>query len=191
MLGIGWGGKVGTTVIAKISNNVGELELARRDIENLLTKDPANAHAYRMKGVYQEAVGDLKGAVSSYKKAIDLDGTSAASFINMAGVLRKLNDLKGAIEALRKAEHLGSHNELVYLNLSLIYREQGRKSEADRLFGLATEMLEQKRNMLQADVLASLLASSGDPRAFDRTDVFLREERVRLSSEHPIERAVP
>lgn len=184
------GGKSGTTVIVDFAKDPDQLELARREIEEVLIRDPQNPEAYRIKGVYLESIGNLREAVKAYQLSIRLDPHSAPSQINMGVALDRLKDHDGAIRAFRAAEKIGTHNDLAYLNLAVVYREEGLNADADQLLKSAIALLTEKKGMFAPDVLARLTNEEEYRHALLQDAVRVRNY-VRPEARESVERVRP
>jgi tetratricopeptide (TPR) repeat protein len=80
-----------------------ELQSAISDINQSIANDPANAWAYRNKGIYYLKVGDHISAVRLMEQALRMDDTVDDLFYWLAEAYAKAGDLTKACEAVRES----------------------------------------------------------------------------------------
>ncbi len=77
------------------------------------------------------AVGELEQAVDFFKRASELNGSSADVWIALGMALYKSNLYEKAIEAALKAAEIDPNNQFVWSSLSLAYNANKQKAEAE------------------------------------------------------------
>lgn len=147
------GGRSGATVIFEFVDNPGDLELARRKIDEALLQEFNNAKGLRYKAVYLEAIGDLNGALETYQEAIWIDSTSAAAYINYGVALSQKRLFEQTRVAYLKAGELGGDEVLIQINLGQLYRDQGLESEAEAAFSKAEFLIANNKGIFVSEIL--------------------------------------
>jgi tetratricopeptide (TPR) repeat protein len=177
------GGKIGTYVIFDVTKDRASMELARRKLEEALTRDRDNARAYRVKGVYLEALGGYAKALEAYNTSLRLD-PNASTFIDMSVALAKSGKDELAIQALRSAEKIGTHNGVVYLSLAAIYRKKGMIGESRRTLAVAQELLKESQEDLPSGIdIINISSVRYSPRMPRMEEHGPREERENAHSD--------
>lgn len=86
--------------------NIGRHREALDDL-NAAIKIRPDADAYNNRGNVLKKLGDPAGAVENYRKSLELEPRSAATYFNLALALEAAGDIEGAIENATKAAGLG------------------------------------------------------------------------------------
>ena len=68
--------------------------------------DPGYSYRYSSRAYIKDAMGDVKGAIEDYKRAIDLDPSDAVSYNNLGMLEEKLGYLEASKENFKKADEL-------------------------------------------------------------------------------------
>ena len=76
--------------------------------------DPNNATAYVIRGVNKSKLGDDRGAIADYNKAIELDPNDATAYYNRGSAKAYLGDKKGSCLDLSKVIELDPNYEKAY-----------------------------------------------------------------------------
>ena len=117
----------------------GNIEAAAEMSKKLIKEYPKEFLLHNILGVCQEAKGDLKGAVNSYHKAININPDIPELQFNLGAMLYALNDNKGAISHYQKAIKLNPRFTEAFFNLGITYQSQSD-------YNLAIESYEQALN---------------------------------------------
>ncbi len=83
---------------------------------------------------------DLEGAVTEFRKTVDLLPEYASAWGNLGAALGELKDFEGASSALSRAVALDPESAPLHSNLGVVYRDQGRLREAEKCFRRAVEI---------------------------------------------------
>lgn len=110
-----------------------DAEEVRQTIElanQLLKLDPDNLYGLSIKSYYQYLAMDLEGAHATYDRMLQLDGTSGATWNNLALVYKRNGDWKKEEELYMTALMMEPDQDNTLINLALCYGHQGRFDEA-------------------------------------------------------------
>jgi len=107
---------------------------ARKLCEKVLAKDPRNAPAHMLIAGVLEGRKDVKGAIESYRKAVECDPNHFPSWVNMGVCLKQAGTLYQAIEAFETALKLDPDSLIVQYNLARSLFECNRMVEAIDVF---------------------------------------------------------
>ena len=102
----------------------GNIEGAAELAIKLIKEYPKEFLLHNILGVCQEAKGDLRGAVNSYQKAININPDIPELQFNLGAMLYALNDNKGAINHYQKAIELNPRFTEAFFNLGITYQSQ-------------------------------------------------------------------
>ena len=122
--------------------------IAKHVVEGIPSKEPPppppsrlasppiikDVHFYKMQGNHLVAQGDYDGALSYYEKAIRLDQSIAAVWLNKGLMHKKLNDFTAALSAFERALVLEPGYYKARFNKADILRQQGHSAEATALY---------------------------------------------------------
>ncbi len=134
------GGEPGTTGITDFPSE-GQLELARRKIEQALVSGPDSPRAHRYKGIYLVGSGRLDEAVKEFRIAIELDPKDAKTRSNLGIVLGQLGEFDEAVKEFRIAIRLDpSDDARAYTNLGNALWKNGKLDEAIKEFRIAVKL---------------------------------------------------
>jgi tetratricopeptide (TPR) repeat protein len=101
---------------------------------------PGNPPAHGGLGSALGAQGDVKGAITCYTKALDLDPKFAQALVGLGTALKAQGDLKGAIASLRQALELDPKIALAHYNLGAALKAQGDVKGAIACYHKALEL---------------------------------------------------
>jgi tetratricopeptide (TPR) repeat protein len=101
---------------------------------------PGNAPAHTNLGAALQEQGDLKGAITCYKKALDLDPKYASAHTNLGLALLAQGDVQGAIACYKQALNLDAKYALVHNNLGNALQAQGDVKGAIACFKKALDL---------------------------------------------------
>ena len=107
---------------------------ARKLCEKVLAKDPRNAPAHMLMAGVMEGRKDVKGAIASYRKAVECDPDHFPSWVNMGVCLKQAGTLYKAIDAFETALKLDPDSLIVQYNLARSLFECNRMIEAIDVF---------------------------------------------------------
>ncbi len=96
------------------------------------------------------AAGDLDGAITHYRAAIDVDPSYADAWEGLSMALADKELWDEAIAAAHKAIELAPEEELAYTNLSRIYQRAGNVAEAEA-WAAKARLLDWKRQLRSGD----------------------------------------
>lgn len=85
---------------------------------------------YRRQGYMHQEQGRLDKALTSYRKAVELDESYATPHNDIAILLEQLGRLNEAEAAYKKALRLNPEYVQVHANLAMLYERQGNKDQA-------------------------------------------------------------
>lgn len=96
---------------------------------------PASASLYNL-GLKSYEQGDLKSAISFFKRAIDLDPEFVDAHYNLGAIFKKQRDFSLAINALQKAYNINPKDYEVAFELASCYFEEKNYQSAKQYFSL-------------------------------------------------------
>jgi Flp pilus assembly protein TadD len=112
-------------------------------LEQVVARAPGDASAHANLGMALLTAGDLEGAVTACREALELDAQSAQAHCGLGLAYQKLGRLAEAAQAFAATERLAPDNPAGPLNLALVLDAQGQREEARlallRAAGLAPE----------------------------------------------------
>ena len=121
---------------------------------------PASASLYNL-GLKSYEQGDLKSAVSFFKRAIDLDPEFVDAFFNLGAIYKKQKDFPLAIDAFQKAYNITSEdNEVTYELASCYFEEKNYQSAKKYFSGLPTSFPKYNEAKQKIDLANQYLAST-------------------------------
>lgn len=92
---------------ANMYYNLGKIDKYNQLMKEIVKKDPTNATLYYNLGVTSAELGDKKGAIEYYKKAIEFDPNMVSAYFNLsATILEKENSI---LEQMNKALAAGNN----------------------------------------------------------------------------------
>ncbi len=105
-------------------------------------------------------LGDMKGAVESYKKAIDVNPENYLAFCELGAVYYKMGKPDNALFYLKKSLDLNDDYYLTHYNLGLVYNRIGKSSLARREY---EKVIAQRPDYVSAyNNIASIAERSGN-----------------------------
>jgi tetratricopeptide (TPR) repeat protein/predicted Ser/Thr protein kinase len=126
--------------LALIGLAEGEREAAKRQIDEVLALDPANADAHRALADYHVAAGDPAAAEAAYRKAVELRPGDLDLHSNLGSLYYRLGRYADAEAAFLRAGGLDPADYSSHKNLAAVYHMQGRYAEAARSLQKALEI---------------------------------------------------
>jgi len=115
---------------AQMQRARGQIRPALADIDDFLKKDPANAAAYRERGLCKSQMRNNKGAVADLDKALELDPKDAFALAQRARIRTVLKDAEGGEADLRKALELTPKYAMAYVWRAIARRDHREYSGA-------------------------------------------------------------
>jgi tetratricopeptide (TPR) repeat protein len=111
-------------------------EQAKKELQQELEIDPANAGAEYVLGELARQAQDLPGAVQHFSKATELDPNFADAFLGLGMTLLAEKKYPEAVAPLERAVKLQPANPAGHYSLATAYARTGRREDADREFAL-------------------------------------------------------
>jgi tetratricopeptide (TPR) repeat protein len=111
-------------------------EQAKKELQQELEIDPANAGAEYVLGELARQAQDLPGAAQHFSKAAELDPTFADAYLGLGMTLLAEKKYPEAVAPLEKAVKLQPANPGGHYSLATAYARTGRREDADREFAL-------------------------------------------------------
>lgn len=131
--------KGATFALAQVDMSKGDLTTARKNLDELLSKDAKDASALLLIAMLDEKAGQTDKATESYRKVIDAEPTNAIALNNLA--YRLVMDNSRADEALKfaqKAKEVAPASPAIDDTLGWIYYQKGLYSSAVKHLESAT-----------------------------------------------------
>jgi tetratricopeptide (TPR) repeat protein len=111
-------------------------EQAKKELQQELEIDPANAGAEYVLGELARQAQDLPGAVQHFSKATELDPNFSDAFLGLGMTLLAEKKYPEAVAPLEKAVKLQPANPAGHYSLATAYARTGRREDADRELAL-------------------------------------------------------
>jgi tetratricopeptide (TPR) repeat protein len=111
-------------------------EQAKKELQQELDIDPANAGAEYILGELARQAGDLPEAVQHFAKATKLDAMFADAYLGLGVSLSAEKKYTEAVAPLEMAVKLQPGNPAGHYSLATAYARTGRKQDAEREFAL-------------------------------------------------------
>jgi tetratricopeptide (TPR) repeat protein len=117
-------------------------EQARKELEQELEIDPANAGAEYILGELSRQAGAFSEAVEHFTKATKFDPNFADAYLGLGVSLLNEKKYSGAVPPLEMAVKLQPGNPAGHYSLATAYARTGRKEDAERELALQKEIEE-------------------------------------------------
>jgi tetratricopeptide (TPR) repeat protein len=117
-------------------------EQARKELQQELEIDPANAGAEYVLGELARQAQELPGAEQHFSKATQLDPNFADAFLGLGMTLLAEKKYPEAVAPLEAAVKLQPANPAGHYSLATAYARTGRKEDAEREFALQQQAAE-------------------------------------------------
>jgi tetratricopeptide (TPR) repeat protein len=111
-------------------------EQAKKELQQELEIDPANAGAEYVLGELARQAQELPGAEQHFSKATQLDPNFADAYLGLGMVLLAEKKYPEAVAPLERAVKLQPANPAGHYSLATAYARTGRKEDAEREFAL-------------------------------------------------------
>ena len=121
------------------------LERAEREFRAALTENSSDANAEAQLGLIELLRSNPEQAIGHFKRAFALNHENALAEQGMGKALVYLNRIPEALPYLEKAAQLDPENGDVHYRLAMVYRQLGRKSDAEREFGTFRKLQQSSR----------------------------------------------
>jgi tetratricopeptide (TPR) repeat protein len=105
---------------------------AQAEFQAALADNPADAKAHLMMGEAAAKHGDTKAALSEDSRAVELQPNDPDALVELGKVLMSLNENDKAQAAFEQAVKADPSNTVARYRLSMLYRRQGKTTEADQ-----------------------------------------------------------
>ena len=112
------------------------VEQAKKELQQELEIDPANAGAEYVLGELARQAQDLPEAVKHFSKATELESNFADAYLGLGMSLLAQKNYADAVAPLEKAVKLQPGNPAGHYSLATAYARTGRKEDAEREFAL-------------------------------------------------------
>ena len=120
-----------------------------REYKAALADNPFDAKAECRLGEIALRASDLKGALTRYSRALELQPNDAEANLGVAKALTSMRRPKEAEPYLKRAAQLEPFNAATHYRLSLVYRELGRAADAQRELSEYQKYKEMKERLKQ------------------------------------------
>lgn len=107
------------------------LNRATAELQLALKEDPRNAGAEAKLGIIEEIRGHVNLAEEHYTRALSLKGDEFNALVGLGDILRARGENEKSAEYLSRASKLNAMDETLHYRLAQIYRELGRKADAE------------------------------------------------------------
>jgi tetratricopeptide (TPR) repeat protein len=123
-------------ILSKPSPPADFAEQAKKELQQELEIDPANAGAEYVLGELARQAQDLPGAVQHLSKATELDPNFSDAYLGLGMTLLAEKKYPESVAPLEKAAKLQPANPAAHYSLATAYARTGRREDADREFAL-------------------------------------------------------
>ncbi len=112
---------------------------AKQVLGDAVAKDPKDPQAVFYLGVAMDGLGDMPGAVTQYKKALQLDPKLVEAAVNLSGAQYEQKDAAGALVTAEQGLKANPKSPELLINRALSLEALGKKDEAMAAYGAATK----------------------------------------------------
>ncbi|MBN2010168.1 tetratricopeptide repeat protein [candidate division KSB1 bacterium] len=131
-----------------------ELELANKQLDEVLALDPDYAQAYILQSAIYRDNGDYQKAIDALKQCIKLNPKDASPYHNLGELFETIGDYDQAIKAYQQAIKLKPDFHFSVLNLAHTYSTIGDYSQAVKTYQHALAIVPSEQ--LKAEVYSGL-----------------------------------
>ena len=110
------------------------------ELNKLNLNAPLSAKLMNLKSMCQLAIGDIKKAEISIRKAIEIDTLYAQAYSNLGVIQNKKGSYDEAIESFKRAIKINKNDSNTHFNLGSVHKEIGNYEEAIRHFNIAKKL---------------------------------------------------
>jgi cytochrome c-type biogenesis protein CcmH/NrfG len=114
------------------STNDASKAQAEPEFQAAIADNPADEQAHLMMGEAAAKRGDTKAAFTEDSKAVELQPNDADALVELGKILMTMNENDKAQEMFERAVKADPTNTVARYRLSVLYRRQGKTSEADQ-----------------------------------------------------------
>jgi tetratricopeptide (TPR) repeat protein len=136
--------RIGRLLLSVPSPPADVAEKAKKEFEEELAIDPANAGAEYVLGELDRQGNSYPEAIRHFTKATKLDSSFAAAYLGLGVSLLSEKNYNDATPPLETAVKLQPANPAGHYSLATAYTRAGRKLEADREFAIHSQMMQRK-----------------------------------------------
>lgn len=112
---------------------------AKKVLADAVAKDPKDPQAAFYYGVAMDGLGDTPGAVTQYKRALELDPKLVEAAVNLSGAQYEQKDAAGALATADQGLKTNPKSPELLVNRALSLEALGKKDEAMAAYGAATK----------------------------------------------------
>jgi tetratricopeptide (TPR) repeat protein len=131
---------LGRLLLSKPDPGPTAAEDAKREFQQELEIDPANAGAEYVLGELARQESQWPDAIKHFSRATELDAGFADAFLGLGSALLSAKRFSDAIPPLQTAVTLEPRNPGAHYNLATALTRAGRKQEADKEFAIHRQM---------------------------------------------------
>jgi tetratricopeptide (TPR) repeat protein len=125
--------------LAQALTRAGKLDEAARSFRTGLDAAPSELAGWLGFARALHGIGDLRGAIEAWQKAISIDPTNWKAFNDMGSAWMEMREWDRAEEAFSRAETLDSGQSIVQVNRATLIQRRGRADEAMQAFASCVE----------------------------------------------------
>ena len=122
------------------SVNPAALDRAEKELKLALAEDHRNAGAEAVLGQVEKLRGHTAAAEELFNKALAINPNEFNALVGLGDAARQRGETDKAVEYLSRASQIDPMDDAIHFQLSQIYRNAGRKADADRELKLFTEI---------------------------------------------------
>jgi tetratricopeptide (TPR) repeat protein len=134
--------RLGRLILSKPNPAPDFAEQAKKELQQELEIDPANAGAEYVLGELARQAADYPQAIEHFSKATQLETNFADAYLGLGMSLLAEKKFPEAVAPLEKAVKLQPANPAAHYGLATAYSRTGRKEDADREFALQQQATE-------------------------------------------------
>jgi len=101
---------------------------------------PGQAQVHLQLGISFNQLGEREKAVSSYQKALSIDGSCVEAYCNLGNLFKRMGNVEGALESYGHALRLGPSIAQIPYNFGVLYQERLEPDKAIEWFRKAISL---------------------------------------------------
>jgi tetratricopeptide (TPR) repeat protein len=121
-------------------------EDAKRELQQEIEIDPANAGAEYVLGELARQESQWSEAIAHFTRATKLDAAFGDAYLGLGVSLISTKQFSEAVPPLETAAKLEPRNPAAHYNLGMAYNRSGRKQDADREFAIHRQMTQKDQS---------------------------------------------